>query len=170
MNSQGSDLKQQLQVLLEPSTTPEKALQFLSAPCLSIQPKNQKDEKPLKIFLANMEFIIKRSSDGVIDGIWEKIISKTFYYSRYFDKKYISFSLWNVHNGFSRSNIFTKWIYKVLNNPDHCPNPYIRLELLHLFRIFLDESIVSELGVNYKMGIINTMTQTIKAIEPVHLY
>ena len=69
--SQVGNLKQHLLELLKPSTTPEKALQSLSSPIFSIKDHNPKDEKPLKIFLAFMDYIIFRGPNAPICGIWE---------------------------------------------------------------------------------------------------
>jgi len=151
-------LENSLMTLLDPSTTPEEALQLFSTPILSsvTYATDTDDIRPVVVFLAYLRFIITRRPLDLLkhlDSIWEDILRKTLEYSRNFSERN-QHTLTIVLHGFEVGvdNIFelddynrmvpslyppvSKWIKTALEIPSMCPNPYIRLELFRLNRLF----------------------------------
>ncbi|CAL4062115.1 unnamed protein product [Meganyctiphanes norvegica] len=172
MENQSSPIDNYLLELLDPLTTPEKALQLLSFPCFSPEAYTRKND-PVLIFLAYMRFIIARQPEAVVNGIWEKILKNIIKYSRnisdYVDDNHIRFT--PVGN---RPQVH-RWLRKALLCPRMCPNPYIRLELFRLIRV-LCHSYSGNMSqkdwsdIDDTLGLVcGTFIHTISEIQPQHL-
>ncbi|CAL4097208.1 unnamed protein product [Meganyctiphanes norvegica] len=179
MDNHSKLLKNHLLELLNPVTTPEKALQSLSS-CLSPTTYTSSDDEPVVIFLAYMRFLIARLPGASVDGIWEHILRKTINYSRNFtiteklaldDFVREEFTLCSPKLCIKLIPIETyqvfPWLYKALGNHQRCPNPYIRLELFRLIRLFSDDDL-GDMAIEERLSI--TFMQTICEIQPHHLY
>ncbi|CAL4115982.1 unnamed protein product, partial [Meganyctiphanes norvegica] len=143
-----SDLEKHLLELWDPNTTPEMALQYLSSPCLSYWDYSRGDGEPVVIFLSYINFIMKNQPNGCVVGIWEEIFGKVVLYSRNFtDVKNVirRMRMTYLSNIYKRvipidGPLVNKWLYKTLSHHIKCPNPYIRLELFRMLRIFHKEN------------------------------
>ncbi|CAL4174832.1 unnamed protein product [Meganyctiphanes norvegica] len=137
--------KRLLELLMEDDITPEQALQYLSSPCMVPWSYGKGDSEHLVIFMAYLKFIMARRPRGKVDGIWEEIFRKTVVYSRNvtdFKNEISQLRRNNVSNMYNmvipiedgiRVNA---WLYKALSTKSKCPNPYIRLELFRMIRLF----------------------------------
>ncbi|CAL4084801.1 unnamed protein product, partial [Meganyctiphanes norvegica] len=127
--------------LLDPSTTPEKALETLSYPCFSPE-AYARDNDHVLIFLAYMRFIITRQPDAHVEGIWEELLKNTVIYSLNFSnsREEITY-IRNTHTKVVLADgpLVSTWLQKALATHNKCPNPYIRLELFRLIRILLSK-------------------------------
>ncbi|CAL4179007.1 unnamed protein product [Meganyctiphanes norvegica] len=158
-----------LRKLLDPSTTPEKALQLLSCPWLLPERYSIDDNEPIVIFLAFITFIIARQSEAFVDGIWEEILRKVVMCSKNYSDIRILRVKWDYAKYMHACDV-TSWFVKALSTCSKCPNPYTRLELLrlgHIFHISLTWRDQSE--VTRKL-ISATVMHTISEIPPHHLY
>ncbi|CAL4187040.1 unnamed protein product [Meganyctiphanes norvegica] len=157
--------------LQDPSTTPEKALQWLISPSLSPEDYRNGDSE-LVIFLAHMGFIMKRLPNACVQGEWEEIIKRTVLYSRNFSD--IGTELFRVIRNFD-SNIYARvtagpqvisWLEEALSNKVKCSNPYIRLELFRLIRIMRKWQLPHPTW----EPMCGTFIDTICEINPHHMY
>ncbi|CAL4119312.1 unnamed protein product [Meganyctiphanes norvegica] len=178
MDDQSSPIEKHLLELLDPSTTPEKALQSLSSPCLSRKAYTH-DEDPVLIFLAYMRFIVTRLPDACVDGIWEDILRRTVKYS-------VTITLWreeitSVRRRHTRvvladGPIVSTWFQQALSTHLKCPNPYIRLEMFRLIRILLWNPSNKKSTEDQDRtcatleSICGTFIHTISEIQPHHFY
>ena len=162
-----SILMQHLLALLDTSTSPEIAIKSFSAPCFSLEDPNPQDKKTILIFLAYLQFIVRRRPDASINGIWEKLLRKTIRYSHNISGMDIPFVTRN-NPTVLKDVIMSPWLCNVLISDSNCLDPYIRLELFRLFRLFqgnLMEGMESESTI-----IASTMIKAISEIEPRNLY
>ncbi|CAL4062119.1 unnamed protein product [Meganyctiphanes norvegica] len=172
MEDQSTPIDNYLLELLDPSTTPEKALQLLSSPCFSHEAYTRKND-PVLIFLAYMRFIIARQPEAFVIGIWEKIFKNIIKYSLnisdYVDDNHIRFT--PVGN---RPQVH-RWLRKALLCPRMCPNPYIRLELFRLIRILCHSYSGNMTQKDWAdiddtlLLVCDTFIHTISEIQPQHL-
>ena len=168
-------LEKSLILLLDPSTSPEKALQFLKCERFSSKAYMQGDLEPVVIFLAYMRFLITRLFDGCVKGIWEDILRKTIDYSKNisFDGKEIA----HVRRDYTRvvpaeGPQVTTWLQETLSSCSKCQNPYLRLELFRLLCIFNNDFNSDS---NFEWITLNkptcpTLIHTITEIQPHRLY
>ena len=135
IEDQSSLLQKLLLELSDPRTTPEMALQALSSPCfIPTSYKSEGDNKPVVIFLACIEFIMMNLPDGYIVGIWEEVLRKTVNFSKEALDDF--HQVINALFGLRRVSQVETWLCKALDTDTMCPNPYIRLELFRLVRLF----------------------------------
>ena len=159
MACENSILMQHLLALHDTRTSPEIAIQSLSAHCFSLEDPNPQDKKNVLIFLAYLQFIIRRRPDASINGIWEKLLHKTIRYSHNIYGMDIRFVIRN-NPRVLKDLIMSPWLCKALiSNSDHL-DPYMRLELFRLFRLVQGDSTI----------IASIMIKTISQIEPHNLY
>ncbi|CAL4231142.1 unnamed protein product [Meganyctiphanes norvegica] len=155
--------------LLDPSTTPEKALQMFSCPWLLPERYSIDVKEPIIIFFAYMRFIITRQPEAVVDGIWEKIFRKAVIYTKNYSRTQILRVKMTYANDMHPSEV-TPWFVKALSTYSKCPNPYTRLELLRVGRIFnVSLTRISQTDITRKL-ISATVMRTISEIPPHHLY
>ncbi|CAL4076124.1 unnamed protein product [Meganyctiphanes norvegica] len=166
MDSEITPLEKSLMELLEPSTTPEKALQSFSSFSFSQDAYNRNKEHVL-ICVAHIKFIMTRLPDACVDGIWEDILKKTIKYSRVLGpSQNIDLTLC-CESTFLNEEVrpfrtqAAYWINEALSKSNKCPNPYTRLELFRLVRILCRFSIHVDLESLGKMFI-----HTISEIQP----
>ncbi|CAL4166359.1 unnamed protein product [Meganyctiphanes norvegica] len=171
MEDGSSPLVKPLMELLDTSTTPEQALQSFSSFCFS--PVDYvRDNEHRMIFIAHVKFIMTRLTDACVDGILEDILKKTIMYSKmFYPLENANLVRRRMHEPFVYGNVWptedqaASWLNEALSSTSNCPNPYIRLELFRLIRIFLDNS--SNLAWH---NICDTFIQTIGEIQPSRLY
>ncbi|CAL4137257.1 unnamed protein product, partial [Meganyctiphanes norvegica] len=127
--------------LQDPSTTPEKALQWLTSLCYSPEDYIIRDIEPVVIFRAYMRFIMKNLPNACVDGIWEEIIKRTVLYSLNFSDMQTEFlrvprkCYPYIYNKVATGPEVITWLDRALCDKRKCINPYIRLELFRLLRI-----------------------------------
>ncbi|CAL4087572.1 unnamed protein product [Meganyctiphanes norvegica] len=140
MDSEITPLEKSLMELLEPSTTPEKALQSFSSFSFS-QDAYTRNKEHVLICVAHIKFIMTRLPDACVDGIWEDILKKTIKYSRVLGPSqkidlavcYESTFIYEEFGPTLAQAAF--WMNEALSIRNKCPNPYTRLELFRLVRI-----------------------------------
>ncbi|CAL4108259.1 unnamed protein product [Meganyctiphanes norvegica] len=178
MDEQSRLIEKHLLELLDPSTTPERALESLSFPCFSIEPFTRNSE-PVLIFLAYMRFIITRLPDACVVGIWEDILRKTVMHSLNFSRHLVEIThVRRKHPSVVLADgpLVSTWLQKALNTHLQCPNPYIRLELFRLIRILLWRKNGNIPSDNWKRlcdtlrCVSKTFIHTISEIDPHYLY
>ena len=148
---------------LKPYTTPKKALQLLES-CPSSDAFIREDSQPVSVFIDFLQFIINRRPSGTLNGIWEELMCKTLKYSRNFNySKDVKF--WE---DIGKDIGVDVWLSKCLNVSSNCPNPYIRLELFRLYRLFKLRTDVPSIS---KELCVNTFMETVSEIQPhlIHL-
>ncbi|CAL4161986.1 unnamed protein product, partial [Meganyctiphanes norvegica] len=158
-----------LRELLDPSTTPEKALQLFSSPCLFPERYSIYDNEPIVIFFAFIRFIIARQPDAVVEGIWEEILRKAVICT----KNYSDIQILRVKMAYAKdmhSSDVTPWFVKALYTYSKCPSPYTRLELLRLGHIFYISLTWRNQSETTRELISVTVMRTISEIPPHHLY
>ncbi|CAL4185492.1 unnamed protein product, partial [Meganyctiphanes norvegica] len=64
----------------------------------------------------------------VLEGPWETAAWFVVYLNKHFKAPEYGFV----------SDIFSTWIIQVIGDADICPNPYLRIELIHLLRVMVD--------------------------------
>ena len=156
-------LKKLLLELRDPRTTPELALQSLSSPCFCPTTYiSEEDNEPFVIFLACMEFIMERLPEGCVEGIWEQVLRKTvnFFKVDLNDFQGVIYALF----GLTKVNQVELWLYKAFGTESMCPNPYIRLELFRLVRLFKAKKM------DYTKAWENIFINTIREIQPHRFY
>ena len=161
IEDQSSLLKKLLLELSDPRTTPKMVLQALSSPCfIPTSYKSEEDNESIVIFLACIEFIMKMLPDGYIIGIWEEVLRKTVNLSSGVKDDF--HQVIHALFGLGRVSQVETWLCKALNTDFMCPNPYIRLELFRLVRLFkaFDHITTWE----------RVFIHTISEIQPHHLY
>ncbi|CAL4108260.1 unnamed protein product [Meganyctiphanes norvegica] len=179
MDEQSSLIEKHLLELLDKSTTPEKALQSLLSPCFSSVDVCSMDYEPVLIFLAYMRFIMTRQPEAYVDSIWEKILRKTMMFSRNCSDSGEEIT----HVMKTHTNVLPEdgpqvltWLQKALVVHKKCPNPYLRLDLFRLIRIFrwntsgnMSTKDRANLDDTYER-VCSTFIHTIGEIQPLHLY
>ncbi|CAL4089554.1 unnamed protein product [Meganyctiphanes norvegica] len=165
--------------LLDPNTTPEKALETLSYPCISHEAYLRDDDHVL-IFLAYMRFIMTRLPAACVEGIWEELLKKTLMYSlgNFSHLTEEITCVRSTHAGFVLADdpLVSTWLQKALVTHNKCPNPYIRLELFRLIRILLSKKKENMSIDEWECLCITlncvceTFIHTISKIQPHHLY
>ncbi|CAL4117069.1 unnamed protein product [Meganyctiphanes norvegica] len=174
MEGESSLIERHLLEFLDTSTTPEKALESLSS-CFS--PGNSPDT--VLIFLAYMRFIITKQPDAYVDGIWEKLFMKTIMFSRNCSDSGEEIShIMKTHTKIVLADgpRMITWLQKALIVPEKCPNPYVRLELFRMVRIFRWNKSGNMSTIDWALlddtyeSICGTFIHTISEIQPHHLY
>ncbi|CAL4087928.1 unnamed protein product [Meganyctiphanes norvegica] len=167
MEGVNSSLDKHITELLDPSTTPEKALQSFSSFCFSTDAYFTYyaiDNEHYVVFLAHVKFIMSRLTDACVHGIWEDILKKTVLYCRMY--RNVDLVRSGLHGPISLTEVqAASWLNEALSSTSKCPNPYVRLELFRLIRIFLDTSRCLTWE-----RICITFIQTIGEIQPHRLY
>ncbi|CAL4102366.1 unnamed protein product [Meganyctiphanes norvegica] len=169
MFDQDSLVGNSLRKLLDPSTTPEKALQLFSSPWLLPEHYSLEDNEPIVICFAYIRFIIVRQPEADVDGIWEEILRKAVIYT----KNYPGIQILRVKLAYAKdmhSSDVTPWFVKALSTYSKCPNPYTRLELLRLGSIFYIALTWANQTEITRELISVTIMRTISEIPPHHLY
>ncbi|CAL4131513.1 unnamed protein product, partial [Meganyctiphanes norvegica] len=175
-------LEKHLLELLEPSTTPEKALQLLSIPCFLPMSYSNDNEEHVVIFLAYIRFIIMKLPEACVDGIWEDFLWRALKYSQNFCGKHKYLYYFLKPNLYIMPDMYCRivhteglkvqlkiWLNDALSSESKCPNPYLRLELFRLVRIFNPDNVLHK-SLDSRKCICYTFIYTICQIQPLRLY
>ncbi|CAL4169020.1 unnamed protein product [Meganyctiphanes norvegica] len=160
-----------LKLWMNGGVSPEQALQYLSSPCMVPWSYRKGDSVHFTIFLAYLKYIMARQPGGHLVGIWEEIFRKIVVYSRYFNDDFENeirrmrrtyvLDMFNKVIPVDNGPTVDTWLGKALCTLSKCPNPYIRLELFRMMRIFhkqYENRIWDQLS--------NTLIHTISEIQP----
>ncbi|CAL4060350.1 unnamed protein product [Meganyctiphanes norvegica] len=175
MDLQGNLLEESLMKLMDPSTTPENALQLFSSPCFAATVYKRGNTDAM-IFLAYFKFMMIRLPDACVDGIWEDILNKAFMYTRYLtgtqvgrfmlDKPGPQVGLFMLDKPlYMNTDNCAKWLQEALSNHCKCPNPYTRLKLFRILRLTQGHALILSWEPVCSMFI-----HTINEIKPYNLY
>jgi len=153
--------------LRDTSTTPEMALKSLSTP-FSIPGTCGREEIDFDvIFLSHVMFIMRSQPEGNLHDIWEDIFKKTISYSKNISVSQVTHMMnQRPYNIIIHTEPRVRcWLNEALSTPTKCPDPYIRLELFRLIRIFREEIF----GYLDWKRICATFMHIISEIQPHHL-
>ncbi|CAL4060351.1 unnamed protein product [Meganyctiphanes norvegica] len=150
MDVQGNLLEESLMKLLDPSTTPEKALQLFSSPCFTPTVYKEGNTDAM-IFLAYFKFMMIRLPDACIDDIWGDILNKAFMYTRYLTRPQVGVFMMDEPVPevglfmldkplYMNSKNCAKWFQEALSTHTKCPNPYSRLKLFRILRMIMGDA------------------------------
>ncbi|CAL4155026.1 unnamed protein product, partial [Meganyctiphanes norvegica] len=165
MDIQGNLLEESLMKLLEPCTTPEAALQLFSSPCFSPSAVYTRgNNEPAVIFLSYFKFMMAKLPNACIDGIWEDILNKDVMYTQHLIDFDPQVTLIMKLKHMLTCDCFI-WLQEALSSYSKCPNPYIRLKLFRIIRLFH----CNATSLNWE-PVCDIFIHTLSEIKPHHLY